>query len=1165
MVDGDGDDSRHDEKFSSRETSSCGPTLPVDGWEARISYYAKYPPLPPLPLASIDPVVLRSPLSDGMSTEEEEVKTPYDILEKKYKKSLRDLRQINQVLDIALESVDDARSTISKLEGLVGSLKGVIVHLDPIQGGHILTNEIAAMEAALFGIVGGSNINPAIAGRGNNTTSIEVANGNSQGTNQAKAAHVQSREDAEFQESKVESRSREQATTAENTRRDTRIATISHNKSKQESMIEEAIRHKREQQEAAASSNIWSGVFGHLRGQVSTDATAQSSTTTSAAKDENFEAAVERMEHEIKKNQGPTALRLAPKVFTPRDSSVGFQQDPRVSTISHHPSDQEIMIRNLLKKKELEKMNQTRSIKAPVKRSSRPAPPPTEVAPTSKRKQDPRIKTISHHPSDQELMIEKALEKKRKEKSTTMVKSTQQPSAEKLRDNPPSSDGKVPERAGPRKQSLEALGDVLSPEGRGSSKKQDPRIKTISHFPSDHDIMLIQKALEKEQQVQTTKAFRQSVDGEIQGKTVVNGDSNKQKNTLESLGVPSNLALPKLDNLKKQDPRIKTISHFPSEQELIIQRALAKKQQEKTTKGVGNIQGEADPVIEEVRTTSKAPRQESLRVSSVIQSTKHGNPKQQDTRIKTISHFLSEQELMVRNVVQNAKSTTSEEARVCPSHSDTPNEGGQTVNKSAPDKIKPAYILPVDARVATISHNPSDQELIIQAALKKKQSEARAASSISSMLPSFLSSLIEGPAESPKESEVPAALQTKIPSTLQPGVPPTPQTEVLRIPDLETSAPAQSEASATQELETPAAPPTTQLEVQATLEPEAPPTSQPQFLGNPPAPKLPEVEVNPEPEAPEFSRAKVKATYKPAEVSPSIQPENPPTPASEELEVEGNPGLEVGVISQAEVKATYEPETPTSLQPGSRATHEPESPEFQDNPEPQAPASLQPEVAPTPVPEALAPLQRKISATPESEALSAPQPESLAALQPEIAAQVPASFQVTPAPNPAEPTTPESDAPATSQPEVSAAFQLETPTTSQREASLTPGAEALATPHPEVPVTTFVGGENDESSMKQRRRPKRRSRPDAKPANDVPPTESPPAPQQEESQLLVSDEPKKKCDKDQLPVVQAEETPVVQADPRIRTFAHQSAQDAMLQAALKRKEAEQANSSWSFW
>lgn len=47
--------------------------------------------------------------------------------------------------------VEHAQAVVSKLTGLIGSLKSVILHMDPEKGKHILTGEIAAMEAVLFG------------------------------------------------------------------------------------------------------------------------------------------------------------------------------------------------------------------------------------------------------------------------------------------------------------------------------------------------------------------------------------------------------------------------------------------------------------------------------------------------------------------------------------------------------------------------------------------------------------------------------------------------------------------------------------------------------------------------------------------------------------------------------------------------------------------------------------------------------------------------------------------------------------------------------------------------------------------------------------------------------------------------------------------------------
>ena len=62
----------------------------------------------------------------------------------------QDLEALQGQLDAKQEALERSQSTCQRLEGLVGSLKSVILHLDPVQGRKALQGEIAAMEALLF-------------------------------------------------------------------------------------------------------------------------------------------------------------------------------------------------------------------------------------------------------------------------------------------------------------------------------------------------------------------------------------------------------------------------------------------------------------------------------------------------------------------------------------------------------------------------------------------------------------------------------------------------------------------------------------------------------------------------------------------------------------------------------------------------------------------------------------------------------------------------------------------------------------------------------------------------------------------------------------------------------------------------------------------------------
>jgi hypothetical protein len=160
-------------------------------------------------------------------------------------------------------------------------------------------------------------------------------------------------------------------------------------------------------------------------------------------------------------------------------------------------------------------------------------------------------------------MIQQALKRRQEEKMTLMMgdKTSKSESLSTITN------------ASTAKKSSNELPNAVSPKGASGTKKQDARIITISHRPSDQELM-IQQALKRRQEEKTRP---------------MTGDNILQKTEASpSITTPSKPAFreppkiwTKVSGEKKQDPRINTISHHPSDQELMIQQALKRREEEK--------------------------------------------------------------------------------------------------------------------------------------------------------------------------------------------------------------------------------------------------------------------------------------------------------------------------------------------------------------------------------------------------------------------------------------------------------------------------------------------------------------------------------------------------------------------------------------------------------
>ena len=153
------------------------------------------------------------------------------------------------------------------------------------------------------------------------------------------------------------------------------------------------------------------------------------------------------------------------------------------------------------------------------------------------KRQDPRIMTISHNLSDQEIMIQNAL--KRREEEQTIPKMTAENSS---------------------------TGEI----------KEIPRITTISHRANGQEVIVQEDLMKRRTEGRTTSRMH---DSQTSGISTGPSDTKqihfeKRRHLNSDYGSASSLDV----ELKRPDPRIETISIFPADQERFIEAALKKKQ-----------------------------------------------------------------------------------------------------------------------------------------------------------------------------------------------------------------------------------------------------------------------------------------------------------------------------------------------------------------------------------------------------------------------------------------------------------------------------------------------------------------------------------------------------------------------------------------------------------
>jgi hypothetical protein len=296
-------------------------------------------------------------------------------------------------------------------------------------------------------------------------------------------------------------------------------------------------------------------------------------------------------------SEADTTTRMSPQ-SVPRRT----RQDPRIATLSPFPSEQEIMIQQALKRRGEDPRrwndggNSTRVAAAePLpkgtigstkqrgedggmgSRMDRPA-----NAPLGEKRQDPRIMTISHHPSDQEIMIQKAL-KRREEEQSKLQKSS-------------SSNTILLEQPG---------GDTIVPVSGHNQNEKGRRFAMISQNRSPQESM-IDDVVRRQKQQQQPKQQQGTVAADNPHSSGGNGSSSSrslvwgmlEQLTGQTLGILSSSASSPVSastthdstnspereanalGEKRQDPRIMTISHHPSDQEIMIQKALKRRKEE---------------------------------------------------------------------------------------------------------------------------------------------------------------------------------------------------------------------------------------------------------------------------------------------------------------------------------------------------------------------------------------------------------------------------------------------------------------------------------------------------------------------------------------------------------------------------------------------------------
>jgi len=676
----------------------------------------------------------------------------YQRLEDRYRQSIRDLGQTKQLLRFALQTLDDCRLTISQLEGLVGSLKGVILHLDPDQGSHILNHEIAAIEATITTRGGGRGKGRGKGGKGGPKSSNPIhppnhprqdvhstksnkdqpissidhdkgpKNQNHNKNNDDEDAHVHRRSIASYSEP-VSERHYDSTTTSTNPtkvtdepfllllkkdvslstssppartlplRPDSRIATISHNRNPQELMIEEAVRRKNQQQQqqpihgqlhpssgaattttpTSTGSSFVSGLWDQwlsplgMIGLSSSSMTLKGMSTDSDHGETNNDTS--HHDHQSQEREGK-------KQEPPQGSSRN------INPISHYATEQELMIQEAVKqavKRKMEEQNQVVS---------------------------------SNGEESQTLSFESAYRTLMEVISYSSSSSDVEPSKV---DFPRGVVHRVEQD--PKINTSRSHQAQQQPKGNHNLEEgtQDAGITTISRDANEQERML-QEALRRK----TTNEHRKS-NGET---TQMSHDDPSLRSTTVQGTIPnmersSRMTHPQGDSVRlKQDPRIKTISHQAYMQELMIQEAVRRQQEGDLHQStlVSGIQNKVADFIMNSFETSNQLGDKSETISPPVRDM--AVVKKQDPRIITISHNPNEQELMIQQAVRRRKEEEeAEESRRLASSK------GESLTKIIPPPVDVVTKTKPDPRIMTISHHPSDQELMIQQALKRKEQQ----------------------------------------------------------------------------------------------------------------------------------------------------------------------------------------------------------------------------------------------------------------------------------------------------------------------------------------------------------------------------------------------------------------------------------------------------------
>jgi hypothetical protein len=681
----------------------------------------------PLP----EPVLLPT-LPLPLPHEPQQLQQQDNVWETKCRDSVRELRLTRERLQWTLQRLEDCQRTISQLEGLVRSLKGVVLHLDPVQGAAILDHEIAAMEEMI--LVHGRKTTT----EGNeNTTatsspldayvyrerleSTTMLDSNKKGSlpSSSSSASILLEPNSEGIDPvplypRYDQGRRFVSTPSTHPQR---VARISQNKSPQESIIEDAVRRQMLQQEikpdavggahttsqssningnnSSSSSLVW-GMLEQLTGQtlgiLSSSASSSSvlaSTTHETSHNiniNNLERDVETMERELNMPVG------RPKTL--RSNVLPSPKKPyaRIETISTYPCDQELMIQEaLMKKKRREEekarlpsnsdiesrpnMESSSSFKSFVGFNSE-ADTTTRMSPQSvprRTRQDPRIATLSPFPSEQEIMIQQALKRRGEDprrRNDGGGNSTRVAAAEPLSKG---TVGSTKQRGVGGGMGSRMDRPANAPPGE---KRQDPRIMTISHHPSDQEIM-IQKALKRREEEQS-KLQKSSSSSTVLleptgGDTIVPVSvHNQNEKGRRFVSTPSS------------HPQKAMISQNRSPQESMIDDAVRRQKQQQQQQQQGAV-------------TADIPHSSGGNGSSSSRSLVWGMLEQLTGQ--TLSIFSSSASSPV------SASTTHDS-------SNSPEREAKALGEKRQDP-----------RIMTISHHPSDQEIMIQKALKRRKEE----------------------------------------------------------------------------------------------------------------------------------------------------------------------------------------------------------------------------------------------------------------------------------------------------------------------------------------------------------------------------------------------------------------------------------------------------------